>query len=53
MKPFDPEQVALVFAEGVGAILLHRLEGTTRPGPTEVDWIVDLLLNGLCPRRDS
>jgi TetR/AcrR family transcriptional regulator len=53
MKPFDPERVALVFAEGVSAILLHRLDGHERPRVEEVDWIVDLLLNGLCPRRDS
>lgn len=53
MKPFDPERVALVFAEGVAAILLHRLEGSAPPHAEEVDWIVDMLLNGLCPRRDS
>ena len=53
MKPFDPERVALFFAEGVSAILLHRLDGRERPRVEEADWIVDLLLNGLCPRRDS
>jgi TetR/AcrR family transcriptional regulator len=53
MKPFDPERVALFFVEGVAAILLHRLEGSARPRAEEVDWNVDLLLNGLCPRRDS
>jgi AcrR family transcriptional regulator len=53
MKPFDAERVALVFLEGVTAILLHRLEGNAPPCAEEVDWIVDLLLNGLCPRRDS
>jgi hypothetical protein len=37
----------------VSAILLHRLDGHERPRVEEVDWIVDLLLNGLCPRRDS
>jgi AcrR family transcriptional regulator len=54
MKPFDPARVALVFAEGVAAILLHRLEESGRPHTeAEVDWTVDLLLNGLCPRRDT
>jgi TetR/AcrR family transcriptional regulator len=53
MKPFDPAQVALVFAEGLAAILLHRLEGNARPLAEDADWIVDMLLNGLCPRRDS
>jgi len=53
MKAFDPERVALVFAEGVAAILLHRLEEKAPPGGQEADWIVDMLLNGLCPRRDS
>ena len=52
MKPFDPERVALV-VEGVTAILLHRLEGSAPPYTEEVDWIVELLLNGLCPGRDS
>lgn len=53
MKSFDPERVALFFAEGVSAILLYRLDGPERPRVEEADWIVDLLLNGLCPRRDS
>jgi hypothetical protein len=53
MKPFDPERVALVFVEGVTAILLHRLGGSAPSYTEEVDWIVDLLLTGLCPRRDS
>jgi hypothetical protein len=53
MRSFDPERIALFFAEGVSAILLHRLDGRVRPRGEEIDWIVDLLLNGLCPRRDS
>jgi AcrR family transcriptional regulator len=53
MKAFDPERVALFFAEGLAAILMHRLEGNAPPCAEEADWIVDLLLNGLCPRRDS
>jgi AcrR family transcriptional regulator len=53
MKAFDAERVALFFAEGLAAILLHRLEGNAPPCAEEADWIVDMLLNGLCPRRDS
>jgi AcrR family transcriptional regulator len=53
MKHFAPERVALFFAEGVSAILLHRLDGRQRPAAEEVDWIVDLLSSGLCLRRDS
>jgi AcrR family transcriptional regulator len=52
MKPLDPERLALFFAEGVSAILLDRLEGPGRPAADDVDWIVDLLLNGLSPRRE-
>jgi len=53
MKPFESERVALFFAEGLAAILLHRLGGNAPPCAAEADWIVDMLLNGLCPRRDS
>lgn len=53
MKALDPERVALFFSEGVAAILLHRLEGTAPARAKEADWIVDMLLNGLCSRRDS
>jgi len=53
MAPFDPERVALFFSEGVAAILLHRLEQNAPPRAEEADWIVDMLLNGLCSGRDS
>jgi AcrR family transcriptional regulator len=53
MKPFDPARVALFFVEGTGAILQRRLEETGRPPEEDVEWIVDLLLNGLCPGRRS
>lgn len=49
MKAFDPARVALFFAEGTSAILQRRLEETGRPPEEDVEWIVDLLLNGLCP----
>jgi AcrR family transcriptional regulator len=51
MKALDPARVALFFAEGTSAILQRRIEDTERPPKEDVEWIVDLLLNGLCPRR--
>lgn len=53
MKAFDPARVALFFAEGTSAILQRRLEETGRPPEEDVEWIVDLLLNGLCRGRRS
>ncbi len=53
MRAFDPARVALFFAEGTSAILQRRLEETGRPPEEDVEWIVDLLLNGLCPGRRS
>jgi TetR/AcrR family fatty acid metabolism transcriptional regulator len=53
MKAFDPERVALFFAEGTSAILQRRLEEIGRSAEEDVEWIVDLLLNGLCPGRRS
>jgi AcrR family transcriptional regulator len=50
MKAFDPARVALFFAEGTSAILQRRLEETGRPPEEDVEWIVDLLLNGLSSR---
>jgi AcrR family transcriptional regulator len=47
-KPLEPSRVALFLAEGVSAILVHRLSET--PPPTredEVEWIVELMLRGL------
>jgi AcrR family transcriptional regulator len=49
MKAFDPARVALFFIEGTSAILQRRLEETGRSPEEDVEWIVDLLLNGLCP----
>jgi AcrR family transcriptional regulator len=51
MKAFDPARVALFVAEGTIAILQRRIEDPERPPKEDVEWIVDLLLNGLCPRR--
>jgi hypothetical protein len=50
MKPFDPAPVALFFAEGTSAILQRRLEESGRTPEEDVEWIVDLLLNGLSSR---
>jgi AcrR family transcriptional regulator len=49
MKAFDPFRVALFFVEGTSAILQRRLEEIGRSPEEDVEWIVDLLLNGLCP----
>ena len=51
MKAVDPARVALFFAEGTSGILRQRLDAPGRPPEEDVEWIVDLLLNGLCPRR--
>ncbi len=47
MKPFDPARVALFFAEGTTGILQRRLVEPGRPPEEDVEWIVDLLLNGI------
>ncbi len=52
-KAFDPARVALFLAEGTSAILQRRLEEAGRTPEEDVEWIVDLLLNGLCPGRRS
>jgi TetR/AcrR family fatty acid metabolism transcriptional regulator len=49
MKRFDPSRVALFLAEGTAAVLQRRLEETRRDPEEDVEWIVDLLLDGLCP----
>jgi len=49
----EARHVALFFVEGVSAILMRRLEDRGPQGNDDLDWIVDLLLDGLCPRRDS
>jgi TetR/AcrR family fatty acid metabolism transcriptional regulator len=50
MKAFDPARVALFFTEGTSAILQRRLKEAGRPPEEDVEWIVDLLLNGLSSR---
>ena len=51
MKSVDPARVALFLAEGTSGVLMRRLGEPRRPPEEDVEWIVDLLLNGLCPKR--
>jgi TetR/AcrR family transcriptional regulator, fatty acid metabolism regulator protein len=51
MKAVDPARVALFLAEGTSGILGQRLEKPGRPPEEDVEWIVDLVLNGLSLRR--
>ncbi len=53
MKPFDPAQVAVFVAEGMAAILKHRLGERGRKKSEDAEWIVDLLLDGLCIKGRS
>jgi len=50
---FPPERIALFFAEGKSAILRLRLQEPGRAVEEDAEWIVNLLLDGLCPRRRS
>ena len=52
MKPFDPARLALFVAEGVSAVITRRLEERGRT-TEDVEWIVDLLLDGICTRKRS
>jgi len=52
-RAFPPERLALFFAEGTSAILRQRLQEPGRAVEEDAEWIVNLLLNGLCPRRRS
>ena len=51
MKPFDPARVALFFVEGRERDPQRRLEERNRPTAEDVEWIVELLLNGLAARK--
>lgn len=52
IKKLDPARLAAFLAEGVSAILLRRLSEPGRPAQQDVEWIVDLVLNGIAvPRR--
>ena len=47
LKPFDPGRVALFVAEGMSAIVKRQLDEHGRKGGEDVEWIVDLLLDGM------
>lgn len=51
MRPLEPARVAWFLAEGVAGLLLRRLSEKGRSAKDDVDWIVELLLNGLGPFR--
>ncbi len=51
MKPFEPAKVALFIAEGMGAIVERRLEERGRKTVEDVEWVVELLLDGLTARE--
>jgi len=53
MKTLDPARIALFIAEGMSGILQRRLEQPGRPPEEDVEWIADLLLDGLSLRRRS
>ena len=54
MKPFDPARVAFFMAEGISSILKRQLDERGRKNAEDAEWIVELLLDGLCtPRRRS
>ena len=54
MKRMDSARVALFLAEGVSAILLRRLGAGGPAAAEDVDWMVELMLNGMCrSRRDA
>jgi AcrR family transcriptional regulator len=52
-RAFPPERLALFFAEGKIAVLRQRLQEPGRAVEEDAEWIVNLLLDGLCPRRRS
>jgi AcrR family transcriptional regulator len=51
MRHLDPARVALFFAEGTSAALRERLEHRGRSNVEDLDWIVDLTMDGIGARR--
>ncbi len=50
-RPVDPARAAAFVAEGMSAVLLQRLQERGRIAPAEdAEWIVDLVVDGLCAR---
>ena len=48
MKPFDPGRVAFFVLEGMSSIVKRYLEDRGRKSLEDVEWIVELLLDGMC-----
>jgi AcrR family transcriptional regulator len=53
MKPFDPARVAFFVAEGMSSIVKRQLEERGRKSAEDAEWIVELLLDGMCRGRRS
>ena len=53
VRSLEPRAVALFFVEGVSAILMRRLDERGPHGTEDLDWAVDMVVNGLCTRRNS
>ena len=51
MKAFEPARVALFLAEGMSAIVKQRLGERGRKTSEDVEWIVELLLDGMCKEK--
>ena len=52
IRPLDPSRLALFLEEGVIAVLMQRLTEADSPSTDEdVDWIVSLLLDGMCGEK--
>ncbi len=52
-KPFDPARAALFLVEGTNAVLEQRLTSRDQKTTEEVEWIVDLFLDGIAARSGS
>lgn len=53
LKPFDPARLALFLAEGMSAILRQHVEERGRKSAEDLEWIVELLLDGMCKGKRS
>lgn len=53
MKRFDPARVAFFVTEGLSSLIKRQLEERGRRSAEDPEWIVDLLLDGLCRTRRS
>jgi hypothetical protein len=52
MKPIDLDRFTLFIEEGTIAVLMQRLNETMSPPVEEdVEWIVEMILDGVAARR--